>query len=67
MLQVNISREIAESRNSTTFALNKETLRYLFELYSIIKKELKKKYFEEGGRFFEIDKLIEEWKTILNI
>lgn len=67
MLQVYISREIAESRNSTTFALNKETLRYLFELYAILKADLNKKHFKEGGRFSEIDKLIGEWKAILNI
>jgi len=67
MLQVYISREIAEIRNSETFALNKETLRYLFALYKIIKADLNGKHFREGGRFFEYDKLISEWEAMLKI
>ena len=67
ILQVYISREIAENRNATTFALNKETIRHLFELYAIVKADLNKKNFKEGGHYFELDKLIGEWKEILNI
>ena len=67
MLQVYISREIAELRNTTNFALNKETLRYVFRLYSFVKGNMRNKYFKKNGQYFQLDTLIEEWKKTLKI
>jgi len=67
MLQVSFSREIAEWRISDMFGLKEETFRLMVELYSHLKKDMKKKYFKKGGGFFEIDKLIFEWKEILKL
>jgi hypothetical protein len=67
MLQVYISREIAELRNQPNFALNKETMRFIFQLYSLVKGNMRKKYFTKDGQYFQLDTLIEEWKKLLNI
>ena len=66
-LQTYISREIAELSVSNNFGLNNETLRLIFELFDILKKDIKKKYFKNGERFFELNTLITEWKGILKI
>lgn len=67
MLQVSFTREIAELENSDVFGLKEETFRLMLQLYSRLKKDMRKKYFKKGGGFFEIDKLIFEWKEIFKL
>jgi len=51
MLQVYISREIAESRISTEFKLNKGTLSKALDLYAIVKADLPKRISEKEVAF----------------
>jgi len=67
MLQVYVSREIAELRNRPDFVLNTETLKHWFQLYSLVKGNMKKKHFIKNGQYYQIDTLIEEWREILKI
>lgn len=65
MLQVSITREIARLKSSKEFGLSNESIQLSFDLFDVLKKDIKKKYFKKGERFFELNNLIDEWKVIL--
>lgn len=64
VIQVHISRETAQLKNQNDFALNRELILLVIELYHLVKKDLKKICFT-AGPLYSLDQQLLNLETFL--